>query len=57
MGNRYGAADSPARAAMRPFEYTLGLTSILVSLALANIVMCFHRLMRNARRVTWDGAC
>jgi hypothetical protein len=40
---------------MRPFEYTLGLTSILVSLALANIVMCFHRLLRNAPRVTWDG--
>jgi hypothetical protein len=40
---------------MRPFEYTLGLTSILVSLALANIVMCFHRLLRNAPRVKWDG--
>jgi hypothetical protein len=40
---------------MRPFEYTLSLTSILVSLALANIVMCFHRLLRNARRVKWDG--
>jgi hypothetical protein len=40
---------------MRPFEYSLGLTSILVSLALANIVMCFHRLLRNARRVKWDG--
>ncbi|HEY1962443.1 MAG TPA: hypothetical protein VGG69_08495 [Rhizomicrobium sp.] len=40
---------------MQPFEYSLVLTSILVSLALANIVMCFHRLLRNARRVTWDG--
>ncbi|HEY1961189.1 MAG TPA: hypothetical protein VGG69_02130, partial [Rhizomicrobium sp.] len=40
---------------MQPFEYSLVLTSILVSLALANIVMCFHRLLRNARRVKWDG--
>ncbi len=40
---------------MRPFEYGLGLITILVSLALADLVMCFHRLLRNARRVTWDG--
>jgi hypothetical protein len=40
---------------MRPFEYALGLITILVSLALADIVMCFHRLLRNASRVNWDG--
>jgi hypothetical protein len=40
---------------MRPFEYSLGLTSILVSLALAGLVTSFHRLLRQARRVRWDG--
>src|SRR6478672_2495590 len=54
-GRAHRYAPAWRGAAMRPFEYTLGLTSILVSLALANIVMCFHRLLRNAPRVTWDG--
>lgn len=40
---------------MTPFEYALGLISILMSLALADMVMCFHRLMRHARTVKWDG--
>ncbi|HEY2035085.1 MAG TPA: hypothetical protein VGH02_15495 [Rhizomicrobium sp.] len=40
---------------MRPFEYALGLLTILVSLALADIVLSFHRLMRHARTVRWDG--
>jgi len=40
---------------MRPFEYGLGLVTILISLALADMVMCFHRLLRGGRRVTWDG--
>jgi hypothetical protein len=40
---------------MTPFEYALGLISILMSLALADIVMSFHRLMRHARTVRWDG--
>lgn len=40
---------------MSPFEYALGLISILMSLALADMVMCFHRLMRNVRTVKWDG--
>jgi hypothetical protein len=40
---------------MRPFEYALGLLTILVSLALADIVLSFHRLLRHARSVRWDG--
>ena len=40
---------------MTPFEYALGLISILMSLALADVVMCFHRLMRHARTVKWNG--
>lgn len=40
---------------MRPFEYGLGLITILISLALADMVMCFHRLLRAGPRVTWDG--
>lgn len=40
---------------MKPFEYALGLLTILVSLALADIVLSFHRLLRYARTVRWDG--
>jgi hypothetical protein len=40
---------------MTPFEYALGLISILMSLALADMVMSFHRLLRNAATVRWDG--
>lgn len=40
---------------MKPFEYALGLLTILVSLALADIVLSFHRLLRHARTVRWDG--
>lgn len=40
---------------MTPFEYALGLISILMSLALADIVMSVHRLMRHARTIKWDG--
>ncbi|MFL6730649.1 MAG: hypothetical protein ACJ8E3_01065 [Sphingomicrobium sp.] len=40
---------------MSPFEYALGLISILMSLALADIVMDFHHLMRHRRTVVWDG--
>jgi hypothetical protein len=40
---------------MTPFEYALGLVSILMSLALADIVLSFHRLLRHARTVKWDG--
>ncbi len=40
---------------MKPFEYALGLLTILVSLALADIVLSFHRLLRNRHAVQWDG--
>lgn len=40
---------------MSPFEYALGLISILMSLALADMAMALHRLLRHARTVTWDG--
>lgn len=40
---------------MNPFEYALGLISILMSLALADIAMSFHRVMRHCRTVKWDG--
>lgn len=40
---------------MRPFEYGLGLITILISLALADMMMCFHRLLRAGPRVRWDG--
>ena len=40
---------------MTPFDYALGLISILMSLALADIVMSFHKLLRVGRTVKWDG--
>jgi hypothetical protein len=40
---------------MTPLEYALGLISILMSLALADILMSLHRLMRHAGTIKWDG--
>jgi hypothetical protein len=40
---------------MSPFDYALGLVSILVGLALADVVASLHRLLRQARLVRWDG--
>lgn len=40
---------------MRPFEYALVLISILMGLALADIVVSLHRLIRSQRPVRWDG--
>jgi hypothetical protein len=40
---------------MRPFEYALVLISILMGLALADIVVSFHRLIRPRETVKWDG--
>lgn len=40
---------------MSPFDYALGLVSILVGLALADLATSLHRLLRNARSVHWDG--
>jgi hypothetical protein len=40
---------------MRPFEYALVLISILMGLALADIVVSLHRLVRSRQPVKWDG--
>jgi hypothetical protein len=40
---------------MRPFEYALVLISILMGLALADIVVSLHRLVRSREPVKWDG--
>lgn len=40
---------------MSPFEYALGLIAILMSLALADVVMSFHKLLRHRATVQWDG--
>lgn len=40
---------------MSPFDYALGLVSILVALALADVAASLHRLLRQARSVKWDG--
>lgn len=40
---------------MTPFDYALGLISILMSLALADVVIDIHRLLRHAQTVKWDG--
>ena len=40
---------------MTPFDYALGLVSILVGLALADLAASLHRLLRLTRSVRWDG--
>jgi hypothetical protein len=39
---------------IRAFEYALGLFAVLIGLAIADIAMSFHRLVRQASRVKWD---
>jgi hypothetical protein len=39
---------------MSPFEYLLALVSILIGLAIADLSMSLHRLLRARRRVGWD---
>jgi len=39
---------------IRAFEYALGLFSVLVGLAIADIATSFHRLVRSRQAVTWD---
>jgi hypothetical protein len=39
---------------MRAFEYALGLFSVLIGLAIADIATSFHRLVRSRVAVTWD---
>src|SRR5215475_8817421 len=38
---------------MRAFEYALGLFSVLIGLAIADIATSFHRLMRSRTPVNW----
>jgi hypothetical protein len=40
---------------MKPFEYALVLISILMGLALADVVVSLHRLVRSRQPVKWDG--
>lgn len=39
---------------MTPFEYLLSLISVLVGLAIADLVTSLHRLLRARERVRWD---
>jgi hypothetical protein len=39
---------------IRAFEYALGLFSVLIGLAIADIATSFHRLSRSRQSVTWD---
>jgi hypothetical protein len=39
---------------IRAFEYALGLFSVLVGLAIADIATSFHRLVRSRAAVNWD---
>ena len=39
---------------MRAFEYALGLFSVLIGLAIADIATSFHRLVRSRSGVIWD---
>ncbi|MBV9697142.1 MAG: hypothetical protein JO005_09475, partial [Gammaproteobacteria bacterium] len=39
---------------IRAFEYALGLFSVLVGLAIADIATSFHRLVRSRAPVRWD---
>jgi len=41
-------------AEIRAFEYALGLFSVLIGLAIADIATSFHRLVRSRAVVTWD---
>jgi hypothetical protein len=40
---------------MTGFEYALALLSVLIGLTLSEIATDFHRLVRNAGTVRWDG--
>lgn len=39
---------------IRAFEYALGLFSVLIGLAVADVATSFHRLARGKARVVWD---
>jgi hypothetical protein len=39
---------------IRAFEYALGLFAVLIGIAIADIAMSFHRLVRQTSKVKWD---
>jgi len=39
---------------IRAFEFSLGLFSVLIGLAIADVAASFHRLIRRRERVRWD---
>lgn len=39
---------------MEAIEYVLGLTSVIIGLALSDVIVSFHRLIRNTTTVKWD---
>jgi hypothetical protein len=39
---------------VRAFEYAMGVFSVLIGLAIADIATSFHRLMRSSAAVRWD---
>ena len=39
---------------VRAFEYAIGLFSVIIGLAVADIATSFHRLVRRGPRVDWD---
>src|ERR1700719_2099165 len=38
-----------------PFEFAMGLFSVLIGLAVADVAISFHRLMRLRTSIRWDG--
>jgi hypothetical protein len=40
---------------MNPFDYSMGLLTILMGLALADVTFSFHKLAIRARTIRWDG--
>ena len=40
---------------MSPVEWALGIVSILMSLALGDVAISFHKVMRHQRAIQWDG--
>lgn len=40
---------------MNPFDYALGLLTMVIGLALAGVAFSLHKLVVRARTVQWDG--
>lgn len=54
MALRAGAKSDHMTPEVRAFEYALGIFSVLIGLAVADIAASFHRLLRHRGQVTWD---